>query len=339
MNILVFFVKIAKIKKDYKKLLERGAVRLKKILTKSIVLTVAIMLCVFFIAPSIIHADPNNPDVNGGSANLTQWEISNVVGVFGNTNSGFVALFYNRLLNRVPDKEGGHIWVTRLASGGLTDAGLVKQLIFSVECQNIISNYTNEQFITFLYQTLLNREPDPDGLNTWLTRMSAGMTKERVVNAFTDSVEFKNICGLFGLKTNEASYSLPFSGSPDVIAGNGDGYHVSMQAYAWDFGMPVGTPVLASRGGNVLDLLEGDYIVIDQLDGTYALYLRLSKVYVSIGDNISQGQEIGLSGQAGSEQHLHFQVQRTVGWLGKKNGPLSEDDVNLNQSIPISFSY
>ena len=72
---------------------------------------------------------------------------------------------------------------------------------------------------------------------------------------------------------------------------------------------------------------EVNYVVIDHLDGTSALYLHLSKVSVKIGDKISQGQEIGLSGNTGwsTEPHLHFQVQNTGSdWF--------------NQSIPISFS-
>jgi len=64
----------------------------------------------------------------------------------------------------------------------------------------MISGYTNEQFTTFLYETLFNRAPDTDGLNAWLARMSAGMTKEEVVNGFTHSLEFELICKNFGIK-------------------------------------------------------------------------------------------------------------------------------------------
>lgn len=108
-------------------------------------------------------------------------------------DSGFVTLLYNRVLDRAPDATGLDGWVGALESGALTRMDLVNKFIFSDECQNTISDYTNEQFIEFLYQALFNRGPDSDGLNNWLTLMSAGMTKEEVVNCFTNCLEFGNL--------------------------------------------------------------------------------------------------------------------------------------------------
>ncbi|MBE3092559.1 MAG: DUF4214 domain-containing protein [Chloroflexi bacterium] len=63
----------------------------------------------------------------------------------------------------------------------------------SKEFQNKISGYTNEEFITFLYRTLLNREPDIGGYNNWLVQMSNGMSRKKVIENFTKSEEFSNI--------------------------------------------------------------------------------------------------------------------------------------------------
>jgi len=68
---------------------------------------------------------------------------------------------------------------------------LLYSFIFSEECQNTISDYSNEQFIKFLYRALFNREADNEGLNNWLALIDAGMTKADVVNAFTHSLEFE----------------------------------------------------------------------------------------------------------------------------------------------------
>jgi hypothetical protein len=114
------------------------------------------------------------------------------------SESGFTALFYNRILLRNPEKEGLDAWMARLKSGELTAGDLVNQFIFSEECQSRISGYTNEQFITFLYKALFNRAPEEYGFNTWMTLMNAGMTREEVVNGFTHSEEFVNICNAFG---------------------------------------------------------------------------------------------------------------------------------------------
>ena len=116
------------------------------------------------------------------------------------TVSGFVTLFYNRILLRNPEKEGLDAWVARLESGAITGGDLVQRFIFGEECQSRISDYTNEQFITFLYKALFNRAPEEYGFNAWLAHMNAGVTGEEVVNGFTHSPEFEPICTYFGIK-------------------------------------------------------------------------------------------------------------------------------------------
>jgi len=109
---------------------------------------------------------------------------------YDKTDSGFVTLLYNRILDRDPDAIGLANQTAALESG-LTRMDLVNNFIFSEECQNKISGYSNEQFIKFLYQALFNREADTEGFNNWLEAMNSGMTKAEVVNAFTHSLEFE----------------------------------------------------------------------------------------------------------------------------------------------------
>jgi len=126
------------------------------------------------------------------------WERKDV-GFYEKTNTGFVTLFYSRFFRRPPDQNGLDTWVTRLVNGGITGADLVNGFIFSEENQAMISEYTNSEFIMFLYRVLFYREPGTDGFNAWLSRMNAGMTIEEVVNGFTHSTEFENLCNLFGI--------------------------------------------------------------------------------------------------------------------------------------------
>ena len=127
---------------------------------------------------------------------------------YDKTNSGFSTLFYNRLLRRAPEQEGLDAWVAGLESGAITGADLVNRFIFGEECQATISDYTDSEFITFLYKALFNREPGTEGYNAWLARMSAGMTREEVVNSFTHSEEFVNLCKEFGI--------VPYKGYTDT---------------------------------------------------------------------------------------------------------------------------
>ncbi|MBS0200011.1 MAG: M23 family metallopeptidase [Proteobacteria bacterium] len=98
--------------------------------------------------------------------------------------------------------------------------------------------------------------------------------------------------------------------------------------YALDFAAAVGTPVLAARGGVVLqvetsyrahgldyahDATRANFIRILHDDGSMALYGHLAPdgAQVVPGQHVDAGQRIGSSGNTGysSAPHLHFVVQ------------------------------
>jgi len=129
----------------------------------------------------------------------------------------------------------------------------------------------------------------------------------------------------------ESLYTLPYP--------VGEGYYL-MQSYctsgynvshgdqlAYDFYMPVGSQLVAARGGWVRltresspDNGEGytmeNYIYIEHGDGSVAFYAHLMQhgVDVEVGQWVDQGERIGYSGNSGSTRdtpHLHFGVYRT----------------------------
>ena len=81
-----------------------------------------------------------------------------------------------------------------------------------------------------------------------------------------------------------------------------------------DWATPVGTPVYASSGGTVAKAGWGSgygYVVyINHPDGRQTRYAHLSKVQVSVGQSVSQGDRIALSGNTGvsSGPHVHFEI-------------------------------
>jgi thermitase len=112
--------------------------------------------------------------------------------------------------------------------------------------------------------------------------------------------------------------------------------HSGLGLYAYDFGMPGGSSVSASRTGKVVisdggraDTTENcggsdkanlaNRIVINHSDGKASLYLHLMSTSVSADSSkdIPQGKIIGKSGRTGwtnCAYHLHFQVQNQGGW-------------------------
>ncbi|WP_420454980.1 M23 family metallopeptidase [Rubrivirga sp.] len=98
----------------------------------------------------------------------------------------------------------------------------------------------------------------------------------------------------------------------------------SVIAFAYDFRMPIGTVVTASRGGTVTQVeasfQDGDHerghengVVVDHGDGTVGVYLHLTQdgAEVGVGDVVVQGDTLGRSGNTGfsTEPHLHLDVR------------------------------
>jgi len=101
--------------------------------------------------------------------------------------------------------------------------------------------------------------------------------------------------------------------------------------YAVDIVMPIGTPILAARGGIVMDmeddfhgaaqtkryLARSNQIRILHADGTMAVYahLQANSLRVRVGTKVSRGQWIANSGNTGYSNgpHLHFVIQLNVG--------------------------
>ncbi|WP_367320365.1 M23 family metallopeptidase [Streptomyces sp. HUAS ZL42] len=84
-----------------------------------------------------------------------------------------------------------------------------------------------------------------------------------------------------------------------------------------DFHAAGGTPVHAVGTGTVVEAgwagSYGNQIVIRMSDGTYTQYGHLSTIAVSVGQKVTPGQRIGLSGATGNVTgpHLHFEVRAT----------------------------
>lgn len=89
-----------------------------------------------------------------------------------------------------------------------------------------------------------------------------------------------------------------------------------------------GATIVASKGGTVEwagydDSGYGNYVIIDHGDGYKTLYGHCSSVYVSQGQQVSQGQSIcgiGSTGQS-TGNHLHFEV-RTGDQRSDRQNPL-----------------
>jgi hypothetical protein len=126
-------------------------------------------------------------------------------------------------------------------------------------------------------------------------------------------------------------YWLPYRENTKQLMVQGYLTHFSHKTLiANDFKIKSGTIICAARGGVVIDVMKEsnigglndkenhwNYVIIQHNDGSTAIYGHLQQhgALVNIGDSISQGQDIGLSGNTGYSAfpHLHFQVKNKEG--------------------------
>ncbi len=85
-----------------------------------------------------------------------------------------------------------------------------------------------------------------------------------------------------------------------------------------DFGAPIGTPIYAAAGGQVIISKTGawnggygNYVVIKHDNGSQTLYAHATEVLVASGEWVSQGDQIATVGNTGKSTgpHLHFEVR------------------------------
>ena len=89
------------------------------------------------------------------------------------------------------------------------------------------------------------------------------------------------------------------------------GGHAAIDISSW-----TGAPVAAADGGFVSFVGRGwnsgygNHIIIDHGNGYTTLYAHLNSIYVSPGENVTRGQQIGAAGNTGNSTgpHLHFEI-------------------------------
>lgn len=124
----------------------------------------------------------------------------------------------------------------------------------------------------------------------------------------------------------DTPYALPYEVGAAYIVSQGNCTDFSHKVgsgdqYAYDFRMPIGTPIVASRAGVVSRIVdrfedgtrvpgEENVVGITHEDGSVALYFHLTRggALVTLGQVVRLGDVIALSGDSGAstEPHLHF---------------------------------
>lgn len=98
---------------------------------------------------------------------------------------------YRAALDRTPDRPGHLDWTQQLETGTASLEDVAAGFIGSPEFQAEYGGSNNADFVTLLYDNVLNRAPDAGGLAHWTGQLDGGaMTRAQVVLGFSESQEF-----------------------------------------------------------------------------------------------------------------------------------------------------
>ena len=131
-----------------------------------------------------------------------------------NTTEGFVRRLYQLILSREPDPKGLTEWTNLLNTGSQTGADIVSGFIHSSEFTE--KKLSNTDYVSILYNTILNRTPDSNGLNDWLKVLDEGFSRDYVCSGFIGSSEFKQLCAKYGIQAGQLALTDIIDLHPDI---------------------------------------------------------------------------------------------------------------------------
>jgi len=155
-------------------------------------------------------ASGSDPSETGGSTNNTNDNVAKPVtpanapatttpaakpiekaAIACGTDIDSVTQSYAIALQRKPDDGGLQNWVGIIQQGE-TRLGVLKRILQSTEFNTAFEQLTNAEFVTSLYRSFFDRDPDAAGLAGWVGNLDGGGSRSGIAIAFADSEEFKS---------------------------------------------------------------------------------------------------------------------------------------------------
>jgi len=157
-------------------------------------------------SPLTLKVSGSGSGGSGTPRSLTpdEWVTQNLnmgqlVNHYGATSTGFLGMLYDNSMLRIPDTSGLNYWNEKLNLQIYGANFVAEHFLFSDEIGAKVAAMTNEEYVNFLYTTLLSRNSDTDGYNNWLGYLNSGFSKEETLRAFLNNEEWINICKLFNV--------------------------------------------------------------------------------------------------------------------------------------------
>lgn len=147
-----------------------------------------------------------------GDSNHCDSPVGTVTAWITHTDTAsFIDHIYVRALGRHVD-DATRDSLCALVSQGASGADVVRTIFSGSEF--IGKNYSNEQYINIVYQTLFGRDADASGRATWTSALNNGMSRMSMLDEFINSSEFTNLCLVYGLGASTTSEPANTSVAP-----------------------------------------------------------------------------------------------------------------------------
>ena len=112
---------------------------------------------------------------------------------------GFATRLYTRCLNRDPEQDGLNYWSLALTNLEKTGCQAAREFFESEEFQNF--HTSDEEYVLRLYQTFMDRIPEPGEFAYWCDKLrTGGWSRRSVMEFFGQSPEFTNVCASYGIE-------------------------------------------------------------------------------------------------------------------------------------------
>jgi hypothetical protein len=192
--------------------------------------------------------------------------------------TAFVQRFYLKCQERMPDQDGLTYWVNTLVSKSSTAAELA--LGFTNSPEFILKNLSNADYVSILYRTFYDREPDSGGQAYWVKILENGNSRRFVLAGFVGSPEFKSLCSSYGINSGKISTTSIDSPFVEVEANNtlATANYVAVNTTAtanlqnyndddyFKFTLPVAGRVALNFKHNLVNLGEWEVEIVDEGD-------------------------------------------------------------------------
>ena len=112
--------------------------------------------------------------------------------------NNFVDRLYMSIFGRSATNQEKAVWVNGIISGQYTANDIINSMLSSAEFTS--RNLSTEQYVSVLYRTFLDRDPDPAGLANWANAINSGAsTRQQIADTFSSLDQWHSICAYYGI--------------------------------------------------------------------------------------------------------------------------------------------